>query len=160
MKIKFYATGGTIDKIYFDRKSTYQVGEAEVEEILKDANVTFSYECESILKKDSLELTDADRQTLYEKISSDPHERIVITHGTDTMDKTAQNLQSIRDKVIVLTGAMQPARFRSSDAEFNVGFAVAAVQSLPCGVYMAMNGQIFYPGKVKKNVDLNRFEAV
>jgi L-asparaginase len=159
MKIKFYSTGGTIDKIYFDQKSTYQVGEARVEEILKEANVTFAYECESILGKDSLDLTDADRQTLYERIRSDPHERIVITHGTDTMDKTAQKLQTIRDKVIVLTGAMQPAKFRSSDAEFNVGFAVAAVQSLPHGVYMTMNGQIFHPGKVRKNVAHNRFEA-
>ena len=140
MKIKFYSTGGTIDKIYFDQKSTYQVGEAGVEEILKQANVTFPYECESIFRKDSLDLTDADRQILYEKIRSDP--------------------QSIREKVIVLTGAMQPAKFRSSDAEFNVGFAVAAVQSLPHGVYIAMNGQIFHSGKVRKNVDLNRFEAV
>ena len=160
MKIKFYSTGGTIDKIYFDQKSTYQVGEAGVEEILKQANVTFPYECESIFRKDSLDLTDADRQILYEKIRSDPHERIVITHGTDTMDKTGEKLQSIREKVIVLTGAMQPAKFRSSDAEFNVGFAAAAVQSLPHGVYIAMNGQIFHSGKVRKNVDLNRFEAV
>lgn len=160
MKIKFYSTGGTIDKVYFDQKSTYQVGEAGVEGILKEANVTFAYECESVLRKDSLDLTDADRQTLYEKIRSDPHELIVITHGTDTMDKTGQTLQSIRNKVIVLTGAMQPAKFRSSDAEFNVGFAVAAVQSLPHGVYLAMNGQIFHPGKVRKNVDLNRFEAI
>ena len=160
MKIKFYSTGGTIDKIYFDQKSTYQVGESRVEEILKKANVTFDYECESILRKDSLDLTDEDRRTLCERIRSDPHERIVITHGTDTMDKTAQELQTIRDKVIVLTGAMQPAKFRSSDAEFNVGFAVAAVQSLPHGIYLAMNGRIFRPGKARKNVDLNRFEAI
>jgi len=160
MKIKFFATGGTIDKVYFDRKSTYQVGEPGIAKILKGANVNFEYECESILKKDSLDLTDDDRRFIFERISSDPHERIVVTHGTDTMDQTAQMLQSIPRKVIVLTGSMQPANFRESDAEFNVGFAIAAVQCLPPGVYLAMNGRIFKPGRARKNLDLNVFEEI
>jgi len=160
MVIKFFSTGGTIDKVYFDKKSTYQVGESRVEEILNEANVVFQYQCESILRKDSLDLTDEDRQLIFDRISSDPHEHIVVTHGTDTMDLTGRKLKGITGKVIVLTGAMQPANFKYSDAEFNIGFAVAAVQTLPHGVYLAMNGRIFLPGKVKKNSELNRFEQV
>jgi len=93
-------------------------------------------------------------------VSTDPHEYIIVTHGTDTMDQTARILDGIKNKVIVLTGAMQPAKFISTDAEFNIGFALAAVQTLPYGVYLAMNGRIFHPGRNRKNVDLNRFEAI
>ncbi|GAG51643.1 unnamed protein product, partial [marine sediment metagenome] len=89
---------------------------------------------------------------------SDEHEYIVVTHGTDTMIKTAKKLQAIADKVVVLTGAMQPAKFKSSDAEFNIGCAVVALQSLPPGIYIVMNGRIFKPERVRKNVQLNRFE--
>ncbi len=160
MRIKFFATGGTIDKVYFDQKSTYQVGESRVVEILREANIDFEYEFESILKKDSLDLTDEDRQLIFDKVSSDPHELVIVTHGTDTMDLTAQKLEAITNKVIVLTGAMQPAKFISSDAEFNIGFAVAAVQTLPHGVYLAMNGRIFHPGKVRKDPELHRFESL
>lgn len=158
MEIKFFATGGTIDKIYFDQKSTYQVGESGVEEILKEADVAFSYECESVMRKDSLDLTDEDRDLIFERIRSDPHRLVVVTHGTDTMIQTARKLKGILEKTIVLTGSMQPARFKSSDAEFNVGCAVAAVQTLPSGVYIVMNGLVFDPDKVRKNLELNRFE--
>ena len=160
MKIKFFATGGTVDKIYFDQKSTYQVGESRVEEILREANVNFEYEFESLMRKDSLDLTDEDRQFIYDKIRADPHEHVIVTHGTDTMNVTAGKLQGLKNKVIVLTGAMQPAKFVSSDAEFNIGCAVAAVQCLPHGVYLVMNGRIFHPGKVRKNGEMNRFEEV
>jgi len=85
---------------------------------------------------------------------------IIISHGTDTMLETAKQLQHIPDKVIVLTGAMQPTKFRFSDAIFNIGYAVAAVQALPVGVYVAMNGRIFAPDKARKNVDMNRFEEI
>ena len=159
MEIKIFTTGGTIDKIYFDQKSTYQVGESRVEEIMREANVSCVYEVEPMMRKDSLDLTDEDRRVIFDRVSSDPHEYIIVTHGTDTMDQTARALDGIKNKVIVLTGAMQPAKFISSDAEFNIGFAVAAVQTLPYGVYLAMNGRIFHPGKNRKNVDLNRFEA-
>jgi len=160
MKIKFFAVGGTIDKVYFDQKSTYKVGEPGVYDILNEANVTFEYECESVLYKDSLDMTDQDRQLVFEKIEADEHRYIVVTHGTDTMVETAKVLQQIPDKVIILTGSMQPARFKASDAEFNIGVAVAAVQSMPAGVYIAMNGRIFEPDKVKKNWKQNRFEEV
>jgi len=160
LKIKFFTTGGTIDKVYFDRKSIYQIGESRVDEIMREANASCEYEVESILRKDSLDLSDEDRRLILDRVSSDPHEYIIITHGTDTMDLTARTLEGIKNKVIVLTGAMQPAKFISSDAEFNIGFAVAAVQTLPYGVYLAMNGRIFHPGKNRKNVDLNRFETI
>lgn len=158
MKIKFFAVGGTIDKVYFDKKSTYKVGEPGVYDILREANVTFEYECESIMHKDSLDMTKKDRQMVYNKIKDDENRYIIVTHGTDTMVETAKLLQKIKGKVIVLTGSMQPARFKISDAEFNIGTAVAAVQVMPEGVYIAMNGKIFNPEKAVKNWEQNRFE--
>ncbi len=160
MKIKFYAAGGTIDKVYFDKKSTYEVGEPLLEEILRGSNITFDYEIERVIGKDSLDMTEEDRRSLLEKISADHNRLIVVTHGTDTMIETAKKLKEIEDKTIVLTGSMEPARFRSSDAVFNVGCAVAAVQVLNPGVYIVMNGCIFDPEKSRKNIDLNRFEEL
>lgn len=158
MKIKIFAVGGTIDKVYFDRKSDYQVGEPTIEQILRDASVSFEYECESVLKKDSLDMTDADRRLLYDRIAADPNRLVLVTHGTDTMIQTAKTLQGLRGKVIVLTGAIEPARSKTSDAPFNVGSAVTAVQLLPEGVYIALHGRIFDPGRVTKNRERNRFE--
>ena len=160
MKIKFLTTGGTIDKVYFDAKSEFEVGPPQVTELLGDANVTFEYEVESILRKDSLDLTDADRALIRERIIADPATRIVVTHGTDTMIQTAQTLRGIAGKTIVLTGSMQPARLRVTDAGFNLGTAVAAVQLLPPGVYLAMNGGIFDPATSRKNVAAHRFEKI
>lgn len=158
MKIKFITTGGTIDKIYFDAKSEYEVGPPQVAELLREANVTFEFEIESLLRKDSLELTPADRELICDHVRRDPHDRIVITHGTDTMVQTALALRQVTGKTIVLTGSMQPARFRVTDAEFNLGTAVAAVQALPPGVYLAMNGRIFRPESVRKDAANHRFE--
>ena len=160
MKIKIITTGGTIDKIYFDQKSEFQVGEPQIAEVLRGANVTFDYEVQSLLRKDSLDLTDEDRRLIYETIKSDECERFLITHGTDTMITTARELQKIRDKVMVLTGSMQPAKIRLTDAFFNIGYAIAAVQLLPSGVYIAMNGRIFKPDQARKNVEQNRFEEL
>lgn len=150
--------GGTIDKIYFDQKSDFQVGEPQIGELLKEANVTFDYEVESILKKDSLDMTDKDRQLIADRIQTDKSDRFLLTHGTDTMVETARALIGISGKTIVLTGAMQPARLRISDAVFNIGYAIAATQMLPPGVYIAMNGQIFDPLQSRKNIEMNRFE--
>ena len=152
MKIKIYAVGGTIDKVYFDRKSTYEVGDPTIGAILQEALVNLEYQIASLLHKDSLDMTAEDRQLVYDTIEADDHGRIVITHGTDTMIETALKLMSIPDKVIVLTGALEPARFKSSDAASNIGCAVAAVQALPPGVYIAMNGRIFEPDKVRKEL--------
>jgi len=161
MEIKIFTTGGTIDKIYFDQKSTYQVGEPAIDEVLKEANVTVPYQWETILQKDSLDLTEGDRQTIYNTVAADHHRHVIITHGTDTMIQTALKLQPLaRDRVIVLTGSMMPAKFKASDAVFNIGCAIIAVQTLPPGVYIAMNGQIFDPHQARKNVALNRFERI
>ncbi|MBF0242666.1 MAG: asparaginase [Desulfamplus sp.] len=157
MKIKFFAIGGTIDKVYFDALSTYQVGPPGIENILREARVNFDYEVVSLLKKDSLDMTPEDRELIYEAISKEQIKHIVITHGTDTMIETAIRLKEINQKVIVITGAMEPACFKSSDASFNLGSAVAAVQTLPSGVYIAVNGRVFDPTKIKKDRNLKQF---
>jgi len=160
LKIKIITTGGTIDKIYFDQKSQFQVGEPQISEVLREANVTVAYEVQPLLRKDSLDMTDEDRRLIYETIKSDEYDRFLITHGTDTMITTARELQKIQNKVMVLTGSMQPAKLRLTDAFFNIGYAIAAVQLLPSGVYIAMNGRIFKPDKARKNVEQNRFEEL
>lgn len=159
MDLKIFCTGGTFDKIYFDALSDYKIGEPQIEWIMKQANVDFDYTIESILKKDSLEISDEDRALIIAAVSADDCQRIIITHGTDTMPQTARALQSVTDKTIVLLGAMQPARFRDSDALFNSGFAVAAAKLLPAGVYVAMNGQVFNADQVQKNREAGLFEA-
>lgn len=156
--IKILTTGGTIDKVYFDEKSTYEVGEPQIGEVLQRSEVVVEYEIETLCQKDSLDLTDQDRRRIHDAIRNDPHDRFVVTHGTDTMAQTARTLQDIPGKTIVLTGASQPARFRESNASFNIGCALAAVQILPPGVFVAMNGRIFEADKVRKNPDTRRFE--
>jgi L-asparaginase len=156
--IKIITTGGTIDKIYFDAKSEFQVGAPQIGEVLKEANVAPGFEITSLLRKDSLDLTDADRNRIYKAVKSCPQNRVIVTHGTDTMITTALVLKKIAQKTIVLTGAMQPAKFRFTDAVFNIASAFTAVQLLPAGVYIAMNGRIFDPQTSRKNRELNRFE--
>lgn len=152
-------TGGTIDKIYFDDKSDYQVGEPQIGRILKELGVVIPFTVVPVMRKDSLHINADDRERLKQVIESHVETHILITHGTDTMVDTAKVLAAIPGKTMVLTGALNPASFRGSDAEFNIGTAVGAVQSLPPGVYIAMNGRIWDPAKVKKNVSANRFEA-
>lgn len=151
-------TGGTIDKVYFDDKSDFQVGEPQIGRILEELGVAFRFRVIPILRKDSLHIDDADRELLRATIAAQPARHVLVTHGTDTMVETARALAPLADRTIVLTGALNPARFRGSDAEFNIGTAVGAVQSLPPGVYIAMNGRIWDPLKVRKNVAANRFE--
>jgi L-asparaginase len=153
-------TGGTIDKIYFDDKSDFQVGEPQIGRILEELGVAFRFNVIPILRKDSLHITDTDRELLRATIAAQPSRHVLVTHGTDSMVQTANVLASLVYKTIVLTGALNPARFRGSDAEFNIGTAVGAVQCLPPGVYIAMNGRIWNPSKVRKNVEANRFEAL
>ncbi|HNP35564.1 MAG TPA: asparaginase domain-containing protein [Woeseiaceae bacterium] len=160
MFIRFITTGGTIDKIYFDALSQFEVGESQIAHILSEGLVDFSYEIVPLLRKDSLEITATDRRQLREYIEADEAELIVVTHGTDTMPATAEALQGIPGKTIVLTGALSPARFRTTDAVFNIGMAVAAVQCAAPGVYIAMSGQVFPAGAVRKNRSENRFERV
>jgi len=153
-------TGGTIDKIYFDDKSDFQVGDPQIGRMLEELGVAFRFQIIPILRKDSLHLTSADRELIRATITAQPARHVLITHGTDSMIATAAALAGIADKTIVLTGALSPARFQGSDAQFNIGTAVGAVQSLPAGVYIAMNGRIWDPARVRKNVEANRFEAV
>jgi len=160
MFIRFITTGGTIDKVYFDALSQFEVGDSPIDAILADGLVSFDYDVVPMFRKDSLELTDEDRQQLKDFIVEDDAELYVISHGTDTMVDTADVLSAIQGKTIVLTGSLSPARFKTTDAIFNVGMAVAAVQAATPGVYIAMSGQVFSAGKVKKNRDENRFEQV
>jgi L-asparaginase len=160
MFIRFVTTGGTIDKIYFDALSRFEVGESPLDTILSEGLVRFDYGVHSMFRKDSLELTDDDRKSLRDFIASDDARRCVISHGTDTMVETARVLTDIPEKRIVLTGALTPARFKTTDAIFNVGMAVAAVQLVDPGVYIAMSGQVFPADRVRKNREENRFELV
>jgi len=159
LKIRFITTGGTIDKIYFDALSQFEVGESVVQHILTDGLVDFEYDVVSLFQKDSLEIDDKDRQVLREFIEKDGATHYVITHGTDTMPETAEVLGELNGKTIVLTGALTPARFRTTDAVFNVGMAVATVQVAKPGVYISMSGQVFEAGAVRKNRAENRFES-
>jgi L-asparaginase len=157
VKIKIFTTGGSIDKRYSTTESDLVVGLPQIERILREGNVTCDCEIEPLLQKDSLDVTADDRRRIVERVRATPHRLVVITHGTDTMVDTARALASIPDKVIVLTGAMQPAAFKETDAPFNVGCAIAAVQLLPEGVYLAMNGRIFDPQTVRKDAARDRF---
>ena len=143
MFIQFISTGGTIDKIYFDDMSQFEVGESQMQHILGEGLVGFDYEVLPLFRKDSLEMDAADRATLRSTIESGTASRFVVTHGTDTMTETAAALAGIDGKVVVLTGALSPARFKTTDAVFNIGMAVAAAQLAAPGVYIAMSGQVF-----------------
>jgi L-asparaginase len=158
-EISIITVGGTIDKIYFDAKSKYEVGPPNIEKVLSELNLSISYRVNSLMRKDSLDLTAADRALIAETVANDPGDRILITHGTDTMVETAKELTAIAQKTIVLTGALEPALFKTSDAIFNIGCALGAVQSLLPGVYIVMNGKVFPAGQVRKNLEKNKFET-
>jgi L-asparaginase len=160
MFIRFISTGGTIDKIYFDAMSQFEVGDSQVKHILSEGLAAFDFDIVPMFRKDSLEFTDDDRQQLREFIETDDATLFVITHGTDTMVQTAEAIAGIAGKSIVITGALSPARFKGTDATFNVGLAVAAVQLVQPGVYIAMNGQVFSGDDVRKNREENRFEKL
>jgi L-asparaginase len=153
-------TGGTIDKVYFDAKSDYQIGAPQIGEILSQLGVDFRFDVVPVLRKDSLDMDDADRAAIRKVIEQQPHRHVLVTHGTDTMVETARALEGIAGKVIVLTGALNPARFQGSDAVFNIGCAVGAVQTAADGVWIAMNGRVWDPRRVRKNREANRFESL
>jgi L-asparaginase len=155
--ILIITTGGTIDKVYFDTLSEFAVGDSMVGDLLAEAKVRRSYDLVSLMRKDSLELTDEDRALIASTIAGHAHQRIMITHGTDTMTQTAAVLQDLTDRTIVLTGSLAPARFARTDAIFNVGMAFAAAQILSPGTYIAMNGEIFDAIRVVKDREQNAF---
>lgn len=158
------ATGGTIDKIYFDDKSTFQIGAPQIGEILTSLGVAFAFEVIPLMRKDSLHVTDADRDLVRRTIEAQPHRQVLVTHGTDTMVETARAIATasppLAGKTVVLTGAMVPYAFGSSDGLFNLGSALSFVQVLTPGVYIAMNGRCFVWDKVQKNRETGVFEAL
>ncbi|XZE52713.1 asparaginase domain-containing protein [Planctomycetaceae bacterium SH139] len=160
MNIRFLTVGGTIDKEYFDQLSEYQVGPPGVVRILEALPMAVGWVIEPVLRKDSLDMTTADRDLVRAAVAASPERRVVITHGTDTMVETAKSLLGVPQKCVVLTGAMQPARFHQSDAIFNIGTAIGAVNVLPDGVFIAMGGRIFNPLQVRKNREKGVFEPV
>jgi len=161
MKVHIITTGGTIDKIYFDALSDYQIGDPVIGDLLQKIGVGFDFDVHSLMRKDSLELTDTDRQLIVDTVKAADSDYVLVTHGTDTMVETGQWLKrQAPEKRIVLTGALQPAAFRETDAVFNIGCALGALQCVAPGAYVSMNGQIFDVLKVKKNRDANRFESL
>ena len=160
MQIAIFTTGGTIDKVYFDAKGGFAVGAPMVRELLNHARLREMPSVTELLRKDSLEITAADRQLIHAAVSECAAPRVLLTHGTDTMVETAKFLATSLDKTIVLTGALQPGRFSDSDAAFNLGLAFAAVQLCSVGVYVVANGAVFAADKVRKNLELNRFEPL
>ncbi len=162
MKITFIQTGGTIDKDY-PRTSggwAFEIAEPAVGRILEKLNPSFDYEVCSVLRKDSLEITDEDRQQLYAFCEQLENDKIIITHGTDTMVETAKYLSTIKNKTIILTGAMRPERFSNSDAPITVGTAIGAINILEVGVYLAMHGTVLAFDQVGRDLETGRFEYI
>ena len=159
MKIVFIQAGGTIDKDYPRTQKGYafEIGEPSVKRIMEKAHPSFNFEVISLLKKDSLDITEKDRNRILETCQKTDADKIVITHGTDTMIETAKKLSRIINKAIVLTGAMKPEKFSDSDASFNIGAAVGALNVLSSGVYIAMNGRILPWNKAKRDERTGRF---
>ncbi|MFH0990068.1 MAG: asparaginase domain-containing protein [bacterium] len=159
MNIRIFVTGGTFDKEYNELEGKLFFKDTHVSEMLHLGRCKLKVDIRSLMMVDSLEMTDEDREIILKHCLKAKEDRIVITHGTDTMDQTAKLLgQKIKDKTIILTGAMVPYKFGSSDGLFNLGSALAFAQTLSHGVYIAMNGRYFSWNNVKKNRHLGQFE--
>lgn len=159
-RIRVLITGGTFDKEYDEINGRLFFKDSHVHEMLNLGRCKLDLEIRTLMMVDSLEMTDADRSIIIEQCRATPEQRIVITHGTDTMEVTARAIAgSVTDKTIVLTGAMVPYKFGSSDGLFNLGSALAFVQTLSSGVYVAMNGRCFDANCVYKNRQTGTFES-
>ena len=158
--LEILTTGGTIDKVYFDKKSNYEVGDPFVEELLHKMNVNISFKVKSLMRIDSLDMTDIHRMEILNYIMNSNSNNFLITHGTDSIVETAIYLKKISDKTIVLTGSLKPAIFIDNDAIFNVGSALTSAQILKNGVYIVINGQVFNPDNVRKNLEKNIFDTI
>jgi L-asparaginase len=160
-RIKIFVTGGTFDKEYNELTGELFFQDTHTRDMLQLGRCLLDVDVEVLMMIDSLQMTDADRERIRQRCAEAAEDRIVITHGTDTMEQTAAVLgRSIGKKTIVLTGAMVPYKFGSSDGMFNLGTAMAFVQALGPGVYVAMNGQCFPWDAVRKNRDLGVFERL
>jgi L-asparaginase len=159
-RIRILVTGGTFDKEYNELTGELFFQSTHVDDMLKLGRCRVPVEIETLMMIDSLQMTGADRRKILDRCAAAQERRIIVTHGTDTVAETAAVLgRSIADKTIVLTGAMVPYKFGSSDGMFNLGTALAFVQTLPAGVYVAMNGQYFPWNSVRKNRQLGVFES-
>lgn len=161
MKIQIFITGGTFDKEYNELNGQLLFKDTHLPEILALGRSRIPIDSRTLMMIDSLDMTDHDREIITQNCQNVSSDKIVITHGTDTMVDTAKMLASkVKDKTIVLTGAMIPYKFGSSDGLFNIGSAIAFVQTLPVGVYIAMNGRYFESGNVRKNKETGEFVEI
>ena len=161
MPIKIFVTGGTFDKEYNELSGTLAFKNTHMKELLKLGRAKIEVDITMLMLMDSLDMTEKERETIAQNCIGTSHNKIVITHGTDTMTETAKVLaHKIKDKTIVLTGAMIPYAFGSSDGLFNLGSALAFVQTLPAGIYIAMNGRCFNWDNVRKNREAGEFEVL
>ena len=161
MSIRIFITGGTFDKEYNELNGQLYFKDTHLSDLLELGRSKVPVEIRTLMMVDSLEMTDEDRQLIVYQCNNCDEEQIVITHGTDTMADTAKVIaQEVKDKTIILTGAMIPIKFGSSDGLFNLGSALAFAQTLPRGVYVAMNGRCFNWNNVRKNKQTGVFEEV
>ena len=158
--IEIITTGGTIDKVYFDKKSDYQVGDPFIGDLLTKMNVNIDYKISPLMRVDSLDMDDGDREKILNHILKSNYDKILITHGTDTIVDTAIYLNQLNNNTVVLTGSLKPALFIDNDSIFNIGCAFTSVQNLSKGVYIIMNGQVFEPNNCRKNIEKNIFEKI
>lgn len=161
MSIRIFITGGTFDKEYNELNGELFFKDTHLHEMLKLGRSRVDVITTTLMMIDSLEMTDAHRKSIAEHCIKAPEDKIIITHGTDTMTDTAKTLAAmVNNKTIVLTGAMIPYKFGSSDGLFNLGSALAFVETLPAGVYVAMNGRYFNWNNVRKNKQHGEFEEI
>lgn len=161
MSIRIFITGGTFDKEYNELNGQLFFKDSHLVDLLQLGRSRVPVETRTLMMIDSLDMTDQDRDLIAHQCNTCEENRIVITHGTDTMAITASLLaEKVKNKTIVLTGAMIPIKFGSSDGLFNLGSALAFAQTLPAGVYIAMNGRYFHANKVRKNKETGNFEEM
>ncbi|OQK16822.1 asparaginase [Methyloprofundus sedimenti] len=159
--IQIFITGGTLDKRYNELNGELDFPETQLPAMLKQARCTAEIDLQLLMLKDSLEMTDKDREDIKQSCIASNAQQIIITHGTDTMVATAKHLaESIKDKTIVLVGAMVPYTIKQSDTLFNLGCAITAVQLMPAGVYITMNGKVFDWDKVVKDKQHGEFKVI
>lgn len=161
MAIRIFITGGTFDKEYNELNGQLFFKDSHLSDLLELGRSKVPVQIRTLMMVDSLEMTEQDRELIAHQCNQCDENQIVITHGTDTMSETAKVLaENVKDKTIVLTGAMIPIKFGSSDGLFNLGSALAFAQTLPAGVYVAMNGRYFHWDNVRKNKETGMFEEV
>jgi L-asparaginase len=161
MAIRIFVTGGTFDKEYNELNGQLFFKDTHLNEMLKLGRSKAPVDIRTLMMIDSIDLSDADRELIAQNCLKADEDRIIVTHGTDTMVETAEVIaKTVKDKTIVLTGAMIPYKFGSSDGLFNLGAAIAFVQTMPAGVYISMNGRIFNWDNCRKNKKIGEFEEI